>query len=305
MIRELSRVTPGLEQPQELSLADRQGDLQTLFVRLADAVRPRLAGEESWTVTPMAEWDQLAGVLPSSRPVSRVRETVRRLLEIVLATALLILTSPLIALLGLLVVVDGGWPAFFGHDRVGRNARPFRCWKLRTMRPGTACALAADSEMWAAYVADDFKIRHGEDPRITRIGRLLRATYLDELPQLWNVLRGDMSLIGPRPVVSAELAWYGPLCDEFLSVRPGISGPWQLTDHMPYPERVYVELAYIRARSWSLDLEIVLRTVYALLTGRARPLSELLPITADPDCGGGLSPVRASSDLFAPSSADA
>jgi lipopolysaccharide/colanic/teichoic acid biosynthesis glycosyltransferase len=138
--------------------------------------------------------------------------------------------------------------------------------------------MVADAEDWLRrhpelrekHRANGFKLRGAEDPRITPVGRMLRYTHLDELPQLVNVLAGEMSLVGPRPVVREELFWYGAHTEELLSVRPGIFGPWtaQGKERAEYPGRVEVELAYVRRHSLAGDLAILARNVPVLLTGQ-------------------------------------
>jgi undecaprenyl-phosphate galactose phosphotransferase len=157
-----------------------------------------------------------------------------------------------------------GRPVLFGHDRVGRGGRAFRCYKFRTMVPDAdrvlAELLARDPEARATW-ARDYKLR--EDPRVTRIGAWLRRTSLDELPQLWNVLRGDMSLVGPRPVMAEELGRYGDAARYYLDVRPGLTGLWQISgrNDIDYPERVALDAWYIK--NWSIwyDIVILAKTV--------------------------------------------
>jgi lipopolysaccharide/colanic/teichoic acid biosynthesis glycosyltransferase len=262
---------PAATPPREL--------LQMVFARLDNTVRAALAESDSGPPpSDLALWRHLDEHLPPPGRRRYVGEAVRRAFDLIAAFILLILAAPLIGLLALAISMSDGGTPFFAHERLGRGGKRFRCWKLRTMRRDTEDGLSRDRELWLAYVAEDFKIRNADD-RITRIGRVLRSTYLDELPQLWNVLRGQMTLVGPRPVISEELIWYGPLADEFLSLRPGVSGAWQLTDHVPYPERAYVELAYVRSRSLLLDLSVVLRTICVMVTRADLPVRRLSPPT--------------------------
>jgi exopolysaccharide production protein ExoY len=143
------------------------------------------------------------------------------------------------------------------------GGRRFGCLKLRTMRRDAEQRLRADSALYDEYRRHHFKIPDDRDPRTTRIGRWLRRTSLDELPQLWNVLVGDMSLVGPRPVVDEELALYQGSCTTLLSMRPGITGAWAVggRDCVGYPERCSLELNYVRQwRPW-LDAKILIATV--------------------------------------------
>jgi len=165
--------------------------------------------------------------------------------------------------------VDGR-PVFFGHQRLGRNGRRFRCWKLRTMRLDAEETLAREPELRSQYVRNGYKLPNGSDPRVTRLGRILRRTYIDEIPQLWNVLNGTMSLVGPRPIVPDELEHYAGGEEELLSERPGIVGAWTSRGRArpAYPERARIELDYLRTRSPSRDLIILARTIPVVLRGQ-------------------------------------
>ncbi len=196
----------------------------------------------------------------------------KRVFDVVFALVLLPFLVPVIGVLWLSVRRDGG-PGFFGHERIGRDGVAFRCWKLRTMvvdAEARLCAhLAADPEA-AAEWAREHKLSN--DPRVTRWGRFLRRTSLDELPQIWNVLRGEMSFVGPRPVVLAELDRYGPHRAAYCALRPGITGLWQVSgrNDVSYAERVQLDASYARSCGLWRDLEIILRTAHAVLgaTGR-------------------------------------
>ena len=160
-----------------------------------------------------------------------------------------------------------------GHRRSGvalavtRGAQRFGCLKLRTMQVDAELQLETDDVMYADYVRNNYKIPEDQDPRITRLGRLLRRTSLDEVPQFWNVLLGDMSLVGPRPLVPSELEQYpGARQRLLLSMRPGLTGAWAVSGRhgVGYPERCEIELGYVR--SWSLtgDVRVLVRTIRAL-----------------------------------------
>jgi lipopolysaccharide/colanic/teichoic acid biosynthesis glycosyltransferase len=209
------------------------------------------------------QWALWHSVWPPLRPHSK------RAFDVVLALLLLALTSPLLLLLAGAARLDGG-PALYAHHRVGRGGRAFRCLKFRTMVPGAdrilAEHLARDPAARAEWEATR-KLRR--DPRITRVGRLLRSTSLDEMPQIVNVLRGEMSFVGPRPVVPDELDEHYGLIGRgaYLSVRPGITGLWQVSGRSDtgYEERVALDIAYVRRPSFRQDLVILLRTVGAVL----------------------------------------
>ncbi|MBY0337432.1 MAG: sugar transferase [Acetobacteraceae bacterium] len=193
----------------------------------------------------------------------------KRALDVTGALTLLLLSAPVFLLLALLVRLDGG-PAFYAHKRVGRGGVAFGCLKFRSMvvdsQARLEALLAADPAARAEW-EETRKLRH--DPRITRIGRFLRATSLDELPQLINVLRGEMSLVGPRPVVAAELErYYGAAAAWYMSVRPGITGLWQISgrSETSYAQRVALDVAYVARASLREDIRILLRTPVAVLS---------------------------------------
>jgi Undecaprenyl-phosphate galactose phosphotransferase WbaP len=176
-----------------------------------------------------------------------------------------------ILILSLLVWMESGRPIFYADKRMGRNGKLFSCVKFRTMVPDAETllqqVLAKDAEMREEYLKYH-KLRH--DPRVTRMGRLLRKTSLDELPQLYNVLRGEMSLVGPRPYLPRESADIGASQSEILRVTPGITGPWQVAgrNHATFGERVGMDAYYVRNWSVWLDLVILARTVSSLMLGR-------------------------------------
>lgn len=195
-------------------------------------------------------------------------ETGKRLLDVVGAVIGLILLSPLFLVVGMIIKLGSPGPVFFRQPRVGKHGRIFRILKFRSMRPDAEALLKQDQALWDEYVQNDFKLPEGRDPRITPIGRFLRKTSLDELPQLWNVLVGDMSLVGPRPLVQQEIdEWYRDTFTELLSVRPGMTGLWQVSGRssIAYPERAQIELEYVRSVSFARDLSILARTVAVVL----------------------------------------
>jgi Undecaprenyl-phosphate galactose phosphotransferase WbaP len=200
---------------------------------------------------------------------SRKGDFTKRACDILGASALLLVLLPIFLVIGCVVLSDGG-SAFFGHPRVGRGGRSFRCLKFRSMVPKADVVLAellatdADArEEWNR----DFKLKN--DARITTVGRFLRKTSLDELPQLWNVLRGDMSLVGPRPIITKELERYGSDAHYYLSVRPGVTGLWQVSgrNNVDYATRVALDVSYVKERSTLLDISILLRTFKVVFDG--------------------------------------
>ncbi|MBA4802336.1 MAG: undecaprenyl-phosphate galactose phosphotransferase WbaP [Euryhalocaulis sp.] len=199
------------------------------------------------------------------RPAARA---LKRFFDIVVAWTMVLFLTPLFVAFSVLIKLDGG-PVVFGHERVGRNGKPFECLKFRTMVADADARLARhldrDPDARAEWEAS-FKLKH--DPRITWIGRFLRKTSLDELPQLLNVIRGEMSLVGPRPVIREELErYYGGEAAHYTKALPGITGLWQVSgrNDTTYAERVRLDAWY--AKNWSLwgDIVILLRTVPAVL----------------------------------------
>jgi undecaprenyl-phosphate galactose phosphotransferase len=194
----------------------------------------------------------------------------KRAFDIVASLTALAVAWPFLAGLALAVRRDGG-PAFFSHERVGRNGRRFACHKFRTMATDADAALARllSTDAVARQEWDrDQKLR--TDPRVTKLGRWLRASSVDELPQLWNVVRGEMSLVGPRPIVVAEIAKYGDQIGMYLQVRPGLTGLWQASgrNDVSYDRRVTLDGWYVR--NWSLwtDIAIIAMTIPAVLKKR-------------------------------------
>jgi lipopolysaccharide/colanic/teichoic acid biosynthesis glycosyltransferase len=196
----------------------------------------------------------------------------KRAFDIFAGSLLLILVLPLMAVLMAIVARDGGAP-LFAHNRIGRGGRTFRCLKIRTMVLDAETRLQElleqDPDLAAEWARDQ---KLAVDPRVTRFGHFLRRTSLDELPQLINVVRGEMSLVGPRPVTAPEVDRYGPGAEAYLSVRPGLTGPWQVEgrNDIAFSERVLIDQAYARQISFLRDLKIVLLTTRVVLAAGGR-----------------------------------
>lgn len=199
---------------------------------------------------------------------SHAKEVASRSLQQAGAAVLLLLLSPLLLTIAWLIWRADGNPVLFGHFRVGRDGRLFKCLKFRTMRLDADRILhdllENDPALRQEWLRDQ-KLRH--DPRVTGIGEFLRRTSLDELPQLLNVVRGDMSLVGPRPITMSELVKYGPSRWHYLNVQPGITGLWQVSgrNNTTYEERVALDRHYVEHRSTLMDLKILLKTVYVVI----------------------------------------
>lgn len=199
-----------------------------------------------------------------------IADALKRMIDFVGALALLAVLAPLLFLVAIAIKLDSRGPVLFAHRRLGRWGRHFDCLKFRTMETGAEHRVFQDESLRHHYVSNHFKIPLNLDPRVTRLGRFLRRSSLDELPQLWNVLVGDMSLVGPRPIVALEATHYGDQLDTLLSVRPGITGHWAVSGRssVGYPDRVEVELEYVRTRSVLTDLAIMAKTPWTVVTQR-------------------------------------
>ena len=210
---------------------------------------------------------------PRVRPVTAsaplLAEIGKPLFDKVFALAALLFLAPLLVIIAITLKLREGGPMLFAHERVGRDGARFRCLKFRTMVPDAEARLAHILATDAAARAEWETTRKlADDPRVSCLGRFLRRTSLDELPQFVNVLRGDMSIVGPRPVVAEELPRYGDHVSAYLSVKPGITGLWQVSGRSDttFDERVALDAHYVRNRSFGLDLQIIWRTALVLLS---------------------------------------
>lgn len=243
----------------------------------------RAAAVAECTVLASAPQLELPAVRPNvimrcGQPLLELRPVVFRAKQLVLKRALdivgsvffLILLAPLLAVIALLIALDTPGPVLFAQCRLGRFGRPIRCLKFRSMHVDAEARLRSDPVLFRRYIENDYKLPASADTRITRVGRFLRRASLDELPQLWNVLKGEMSLVGPRPIVPDEIHHYngeGPL---LLSLKPGMTGAWQVSGRSSvlYPQRAAVELEYVEGWSLWRDLSILMRTLPAVLAAR-------------------------------------
>ena len=209
--------------------------------------------------------DSTSQFLPSRRVLYTNSGKILFDIAFVLCTAVIVL--PVVLLLAVLVKRDGG-SAFFGHTRVGKNGKIFKCWKIRTMIPNAEERLKVfleenpnAKEQWQR----EFKL--DDDPRVTRIGALLRRTSLDELPQFFNVLRGEMSVVGPRPVTQCEITHYGKRSAAILALRPGVTGTWQVSgrNEISYKDRVNIDERYVHTYSFLGDLFVIFKTIGSVL----------------------------------------
>lgn len=191
----------------------------------------------------------------------------KRLTDIILSILALICFSPLF----LFVFIasrfgENKGPVFFKQVRIGKNGKPFKIYKFRSMVVGADEILHKDKKLYEKYLNNNYKLEPDEDPRITKLGAWLRRTSIDEIPQFLNIFKGDMSIIGPRPIVKEELAEYGDRVDKFLSVKPGAMGLWQASgrSNIGYPERCDMELSYVDRASYWYDCGIMFKNIISI-----------------------------------------
>jgi len=194
----------------------------------------------------------------------------KRTLDVVLAAVLLVVTAPLLVALAVVVRATSPGPAFFRQRRIGRHGRVFTILKVRTMVADAEAMLIRDTGLQTTYTSYNFKVPPELDRRLTNVGRVIRRASLDELPQLINVLRGDMSMVGPRPVVPDELETYGEIAPLYLNVRPGITGWWQVQgrSNVTGQDRVELDRHYLENWSLWLDVKILFLTLPAVFRCR-------------------------------------
>lgn len=201
--------------------------------------------------------------------LTTLQKVTKRAFDLISVLVMLTLFGPLMLVIALMVSLTSGRAIIYGHTRVGRNGKEFKCYKFRSMvlnSDQVLQQLLANDEEARREWERDFKLKN--DPRITRIGRFIRKTSLDELPQLWNVVRGDMSIVGPRPVVRKELdMYYGAARRHYLAVQPGLTGLWQVSgrNDMDYAQRVDLDRRYVENWGVFADFLIVMRTVGVML----------------------------------------
>lgn len=189
---------------------------------------------------------------------------IKRAFDIIFSLILIVVLSPLFIIISLLVLMGSRGNPFFAHYRIGKNGKVMYIYKFRTMVPNAESMIKDFTPEQKKEWEENFKLK--DDPRITKIGKFLRATSLDELPQLFNILKGEMSFVGPRPIIESELEWYGKNKDKFLSVTPGLTGWWASHGRscIKYPERCELELYYVDHASVRLDLKILIMTVFSV-----------------------------------------
>lgn len=251
-------VSPPGEAIDNLARHTRRGTLED-----GDGAKP--PGEMKAESTPVVLWQPRRGHRYRGR-----RLVVKRMLDVAGSGLLLVALAPLLMVVFIAVRTTSEGPGLFRQERIGRNGRPFTIIKFRSMQVGAEQRLAEDAQLRQQYLAGGYKLSLDADPRITRLGAFLRRTSLDELPQLWNVFKGEMSLVGPRPVLREELGDYGRYVGAYLIARPGLTGPWQVAgrDAVRFPLRGRFDADYVD--NWSLvtDFAILLRTVPSAIRAR-------------------------------------
>jgi lipopolysaccharide/colanic/teichoic acid biosynthesis glycosyltransferase len=229
--------------------------------------RPRPLGGAAWRASDAPALPTRPGVLPfeTPEPQGLYLRAGKRGLDVLGAALALVLFSPVLLVLAALVKLTSKGPVFYRSTRIGRGGRPFTFYKLRSM---VRDAHSTRHHVEHLNEADGPVFKIARDPRITPIGRFLRTTSLDEVPQFWNVLRGEMSLVGPRPPIAEEVAQYEPWQLRRLDVRPGITCLWQISgrSRIGFQEWMRLDLEYIKHQSLRLDLKILLRTIPAVLS---------------------------------------
>jgi lipopolysaccharide/colanic/teichoic acid biosynthesis glycosyltransferase len=233
------------------------------------------ARAESWIVgdAPAVAWQAqpAANDRFSVQKRSPPTEAFWRVLDIVISLASIVLLAPAAVVISALIKLQDGGPVLFSQERIGRDGRRFRCWKFRSMHPDAevhlAVLLASDSGLRRQW---ELHRKLKDDPRITPLGDFLRRSSLDELPQLLNVLLGDMSIVGPRPIVDSEIVCYDRWYRYYVAVKPGLTGLWQVSgrNDVSYRRRVAMDRLFCRAHSIKLYLDILCATVPAVLLRR-------------------------------------
>lgn len=203
----------------------------------------------------------------STRAHHRIYEFFKRVTDILVSLLALICLSPIILILMIIIFLQDGHSPFYKQIRIGRYGKSFGMFKFRSMIYNADKILEKNPDLYKKYVDNGFKLPEGEDPRITKVGAFIRKTSLDEIPQFLNIIIGEMSLVGPRPIVKKEMFEYGDKIDEFLSVKPGALGLWQASGraNIGYPERCNIELEYIQNASYWYDVKVFFACCISIL----------------------------------------
>lgn len=207
------------------------------------------------------------GILNNSEINEKVKIyiVIKRVIDVILSIIGLIVLLPVFLILAIAIKLDSKGPIFFTHKRVGKNGKLFKMYKFRTMHENAEEMIKNFTEEQMKEWKENYKLTN--DPRITKVGKILRKTSLDELPQILNILRGELSIIGPRPVIGEELEKYGENKEKFLSVMPGLTGYWAANGRSDtsYEERMKMELYYVENISFKLDVKIFFKTIISVI----------------------------------------
>ena len=203
--------------------------------------------------------------LPNVNNIKIPYEFIKRTCDIGLSSIGFIILVPVFLLIGIAIKIDSKGTAFFVHKRIGKNGKIINIYKFRTMYEGSEDMFVKFSKKQTEEYERNYKLK--DDPRVTKIGKILRKTSLDELPQILNILKGELSIVGPRPVVSNELEKYGKDKDKFLSIKPGLTGYWQVNGRSltSYEDRMKMELYYVENRGIWLDTKIFFKTILSVI----------------------------------------
>jgi len=251
---------PDLPGPQLVSAVNQvQPYTRSILVVPDLAGIPVIGGEAEYFFN-----ERLLAFRTRNNLASRINVISKRAFDIIVGSLLILLLAPLLLLLVILIRIESPGAALFAHRRLGKNGVPFNCYKFRSMVMNAQellPQLLEDNPELQEEWNRDFKLKH--DPRVTRIGRILRQTSLDEIPQLINVLKGEMSLVGPRPIIAEEMERFGDAARDYMMVLPGITGLWQVSGRsdIDYQERVLMESWYVRNWSLWLDISLLFRTI--------------------------------------------
>lgn len=212
---------------------------------------------------------ETTSLIPQSDVKTKISKKVyikiKRVIDVILASVALILLSPLFAIIAIAIKIDSKGPVFFAHKRIGKNGKIIKLYKFRSMVINAEELIKSFTPEQMREYKENYKLTN--DPRITKVGKFLRKTSLDELPQLINIINGDLSIIGPRPVVADELEKYGVNKDKFLSVTPGLTGYWAANgrSNTTYEQRMEMELYYIDNLSLKMDIKVFFKTILSVV----------------------------------------
>ncbi len=203
--------------------------------------------------------------IDSKTGFKKIYIVIKRVLDIVISFFGMIILSPIFLIIAAIIKLDSKGPVFFVHKRIGKDGKEIGIYKFRTMVDNAEDLIKEFTDEQKKEFRECYKLQH--DPRVTKIGKFLRKTSLDELPQILNILKGDLSIIGPRPVIKEELEKYGRNREKFISVKPGLTGYWAANGRSDttYAERVQMELFYIDNMSLGLDIQVFLKTIVAVI----------------------------------------